>query len=58
MLNWYLALGREAAISHWVQPDAPETMNAMLTAFLCGERVPQSDELGPRPRSEVCPSLG
>ena len=28
------------AASHWVQQDAPETVNALLAAFLKGERVP------------------
>lgn len=27
-------------ISHWVQQDAPEEVNAMMAAFLAGERVP------------------
>ncbi len=33
-------------ISHWVQQDAPRTVNAMLAAFLRGERVPEADEAG------------
>ncbi|MGE3631244.1 MAG: alpha/beta fold hydrolase, partial [Sandaracinaceae bacterium] len=32
--------------SHWVQQEAPETVNAMLTAWLRGERVPEASELG------------
>lgn len=32
-------------ISHWVQQDAPRTVNAMLEAFLSGERVPQAAEV-------------
>ncbi len=32
-------------VSHWVQQEAPETVNAMLTAFLRGERVPEAAEL-------------
>jgi hypothetical protein len=32
-------------VSHWVQQEAPETVNAMLTAFLRGERVPEASEL-------------
>jgi len=28
-------------ISHWVQQDAPDAVNAMLTAFLSGEPVPE-----------------
>jgi pimeloyl-ACP methyl ester carboxylesterase len=31
-------------ISHWVQQDAPETVNAMLAAFLRGEIVPDASE--------------
>ena len=31
--------------SHWVQQDQPEIVNAMLSAFLRGEPVPQHDEL-------------
>jgi pimeloyl-ACP methyl ester carboxylesterase len=27
-------------VSHWVQQDAPDTVNAMMRAFLLGERVP------------------
>jgi pimeloyl-ACP methyl ester carboxylesterase len=27
-------------ISHWVQQDAPEEVNAMMTAFINGEPVP------------------
>jgi pimeloyl-ACP methyl ester carboxylesterase len=29
-------------ISHWVQQDAPETVNRMLQAWLCGEVVPEA----------------
>jgi pimeloyl-ACP methyl ester carboxylesterase len=29
-------------ISHWVQQDAPETVNAMLAAFLRGDVVPEA----------------
>jgi pimeloyl-ACP methyl ester carboxylesterase len=32
-------------VSHWVQQEAPETVNAMLAAFLRGERVPEAAEL-------------
>ncbi|MEM8769834.1 MAG: alpha/beta hydrolase, partial [Pseudomonadota bacterium] len=28
-------------VSHWVQQDAPETVNAMMQAFLSGEPVPE-----------------
>lgn len=31
--------------SHWVQQDAPNTVNAMLGAWLRGERVPEASEL-------------
>jgi pimeloyl-ACP methyl ester carboxylesterase len=30
-----------SGVSHWVQQDAPLTVNAMLAAFLRGERVPE-----------------
>ena len=30
-------------VSHWVQQDAPEMVNAMLAAFLHGESVPSAD---------------
>jgi len=30
-------------VSHWVQQDAPEMVNAMLSAFLRGESVPSAD---------------
>jgi len=33
-------------ISHWVQQDAPEVVNAMLSAWLRGETVPEADQLG------------
>jgi hypothetical protein len=29
--------------SHWVQQDAPETVNAMLEAWLSGKPVPRAD---------------
>jgi pimeloyl-ACP methyl ester carboxylesterase len=32
-------------VSHWVQQDAPEAVNAMLEAWLEGREVPQADEL-------------
>lgn len=32
-------------VSHWVQQEAPETVNVMLRAFLTGERVPFPNEL-------------
>jgi len=34
-------------VSHWVQQEAPETVNAMLSAWLRGERVPEAEELAP-----------
>jgi pimeloyl-ACP methyl ester carboxylesterase len=30
-------------VSHWVQQEAPETVNAMLEAWLTGKPVPQAD---------------
>ena len=32
-------------ISHWVQQDAPHVVNAMLEAFLLGQRVPEAHEV-------------
>jgi pimeloyl-ACP methyl ester carboxylesterase len=32
-------------ISHWIQQEAPETVNAMLEAWLSGARVPEFQEL-------------
>ena len=32
-------------VSHWVQQEAPEIVNAMLLAWLDGEPVPQADEV-------------
>jgi pimeloyl-ACP methyl ester carboxylesterase len=32
-------------VSHWVQQEAPETVNAMLAAWLKGERVPEASEI-------------
>ena len=31
-------------VSHWVQQEAPETVNAMLEAFLTGQPVPEAGE--------------
>jgi len=39
-------------VSHWVQQEAPETVNVMLSAFLQGRPVPEADALragGPAP---------
>ena len=33
-------------VSHWVQQEAPEAVNAMMEAWLNGEPVPTADELG------------
>jgi pimeloyl-ACP methyl ester carboxylesterase len=33
-------------VSHWVQQEQPEVVNAMLAAFLNGERVPEMGEVG------------
>jgi pimeloyl-ACP methyl ester carboxylesterase len=35
--------------SHWVQQEAPETVNAMLEAWLTGRPVPQAWEIGASP---------
>jgi pimeloyl-ACP methyl ester carboxylesterase len=32
-------------VSHWVQQEAPETVNAMLEAWLCGREVPEAADL-------------
>jgi pimeloyl-ACP methyl ester carboxylesterase len=32
-------------VSHWVQQEAPETVNAMLEAWLTGKRVPEAGEV-------------
>jgi pimeloyl-ACP methyl ester carboxylesterase len=32
-------------VSHWVQQDAPDVVNALLAAFLRGERIPEVGEL-------------
>lgn len=33
-------------VSHWVQQEAPETVNAMMTAWLRGETVPMATDKG------------
>jgi pimeloyl-ACP methyl ester carboxylesterase len=35
-------------VSHWVQQEAPETVNAMLQAWLTGKEVPWAPSLKPR----------
>lgn len=37
-------------VSHWVQQEAPEAVNAMLEAFLTGQRVPEAGEIGTESR--------
>jgi pimeloyl-ACP methyl ester carboxylesterase len=32
-------------VSHWVQQEAPEIVNAMLEAWLSGQRVPEAADL-------------
>ena len=32
-------------ISHWVQQEAPETVNAMVLAWLAGSAVPEASEV-------------
>jgi hypothetical protein len=32
-------------VSHWVQQEAPEIVNAMLLAWLDGDSVPGADEV-------------
>ena len=32
-------------VSHWVQQEAPKTVNAMLKAWLTGEQVPETNEV-------------
>lgn len=36
-------------VSHWVQQEAPETVNAMVAAWLTGKPVPEARELGSAP---------
>ncbi len=36
-----LTLRTLPGVSHWVQQDDPETVNAMLRSWLCGEAVPE-----------------
>jgi epoxide hydrolase 4 len=33
------------SVSHWVQQEAPETVNAMLLAWLAGDPVPEASEI-------------
>ncbi len=40
-------------ISHWVQQDAPEMVNAMIVAFLSNARVPEAREISPTGRVTV-----
>ena len=35
-----------ANVSHWVQQEAPETVNAMIKAWLAGDPVPEADRNG------------
>jgi epoxide hydrolase 4 len=52
-----LTLRYLAGISHWVQQDAPEAVNAMLGAFLAGEPVPEYQTLvSAAPNNVVEPS--
>ena len=37
-------------VSHWVQQEAPETVNAMLEAFLTGQPVPEAGQVRELPR--------
>jgi pimeloyl-ACP methyl ester carboxylesterase len=39
-----LVLRTLPGVSHWVQQEAPETVNAMLEAWLLGKPVPQAWE--------------
>ena len=34
-------------VSHWIQQEAPEAVNAMLEAWINGRRVPEYSELSP-----------
>jgi len=34
-------------VSHWVQQEAPETVNAMLEAWLTGQPVPEAPPARP-----------
>jgi hypothetical protein len=35
-----------ANVSHWVQQEAPETVNAVIKAWLAGKPVPEADRDG------------
>ncbi len=37
-------------VSHWVQQEAPETVNAMIEAWLTGKEVPSAGSSLPKPR--------
>ncbi len=41
-----LTLRRLPGVSHWVQQEAPEAVNAMLSAWLCETPVPEADTGG------------
>jgi pimeloyl-ACP methyl ester carboxylesterase len=43
-------------VSHWVQQEAPETVNAMLEAWLTGKRVPEAWEIAPPDRPAPSPA--
>jgi pimeloyl-ACP methyl ester carboxylesterase len=40
-----LVLRRLPGVSHWVQQEAPEVVNAMLEAWLLGKPVPRAEEV-------------
>jgi hypothetical protein len=43
-------LRRLPGVSHWVQQEAPEKVNVMVSAWLKGEPVPLASETGDLPR--------
>lgn len=46
-------LRRLPNVSHWVQQEAPETVNAMIAAWLGGVAVPSADDLRRLPESSL-----
>ena len=44
-------------VSHWVQQEAPETVNAMMEAWLLGKEVPEAPGAAPSPPSPPSPPL-
>jgi len=45
-------------VSHWVQQEAPETVNAMMEAWLLGKDVPEAPGASPQVRSRLTSAPG